>query len=279
MSSTSNNEQANTGGRSPHMSIRLMKTRSGTAPIEFLMFIPVVVGFMAVMIWMVRVQNRAIQVGINAEVAASEQAVIQSQQAALPTSKQLGHLSAAGDFQQLVDAFVTGLSATKGVIHTSNTLDTGEGVANLIQPVGTVQDEHWLLAHSFEAEVFAFPQQPSEQRELTFPTSILGIAPQIGDLNRFRYLLQFSGQGHTMTGDSVQSLNDGVIDSQQKIRKALEEVRSKIAEIESKIRQLQNQPDPDWAAIQKLRQELDKLRQQEQKLKQGLRHADDALSG
>lgn len=206
------------------------------------MFIPVIAGFMAVTIWMVRVQNRAIQVGINAEAAAAEQAVIQSQQSVLTASQHLGLLPAAKEFQQLVNSFASGLKVTQGTIHATAALDTGEGVANLIQPAGTVHDEHWLLAHSFESEVFAFPQERSEQRELTFPQSIRGIAPQISDLNRFRDLLRFSGKGHSIQADYEEALRENLEESRKKILDGLQAVRSRIAEQESHLRQLESQP-------------------------------------
>jgi hypothetical protein len=248
-------------------------TRPGVAPIEFLMIVPVIVGFTAVMLWMARVQNRSIQVGIIAEVTAAEQSVVMTQKSTLPASGELGYLADAGELQQLVSAFFPGLSVTKGAIHGTGSLDTGEGVNNLIQPIGMVHDEHWLMSHSFESEVFAFPQNPSDQPALTFPASIQGIAPQISDLGLFRNLLQFSGKRHSINLANVNSLIKDVDEAKRQIQEAIQRIRSEIKSLEERIRRLREQIPPDWGAIRNLQRELDQKRKQEQRLLDGLRHA------
>ncbi len=253
-------------------------SRRGVAPIEFLLYMPIFVAFVATMFWLARVQHIALQVGLLAETEAAEKAVLLAHHSRLQQSEGFASTAAMEELQRLVQGFSDGLDVTQGLVTGESTLDTGEGVWGAVAAVGTTQEQHALLAHSWETEVFSFPQTKSEQAELTLPASIKGIAPHVGDLDAFRTLLSFGGGASGFVGNSaIQQLRKSVEQQRDDLPGKLAELRREIAAIESELIKLLNVAEPDWGRIQRVREDIARKRQSEQQLRKAIHNADQAL--
>ncbi len=265
-------------GRPNCSKYRSCRNRSGVAAIEFLIYMPIFVAFVATMFWLVRVQNTALEVGILAETKAAEKAVLLAHHSQLKHSESFAATAAMAELQELVQGFSHGLGVTKGLVTGESTLDTGEGVWGTVTAVGTTQDQHTLLTHSWESDVFSFPQTKSDQAELTLPASVKGIAPKISDLAAFRALLSFDGGAAGHLGSSaINHLRKSVKQQRDNLPGKLVNLRSEIASLETELSNLLKAPVPDWTEIRRVREIIADKRQSEQKLIEAIRDADKAL--
>lgn len=241
--------------------------RGGVASIEFIMMLPVLVTFVAVAFWAARAGKAGLQAGQAAEESTYE---ISVQSHELDRLKQQSALDCIEqpELKQLVNAFVPQLKLDGGVNESQASRDGGEGVYGATRAVGEASDKDMFLSHPWESIVFAFPTHKSQQRPLTMPESMRGIAPDVVDLNEFTKLLEFDGMASAANmGNLQRSLNR----SSSKTDDDLERVARDIDEAEDNLAELQRAQPVDYVKVNALRQEIDKLRKEQRDLQKAKR--------
>ncbi len=250
--------------------------RRGTAPIEFVFFLPIFVCFLVVIIWITRVNNAAIQASLDAESEVVKEAALMVTQNRLPESENL-HQPTSPELANLIRGFDPTADLFGGKVAGYGERDTGEGVGQLIPAAGSAFDEQQALAHTWESELFQFPISRSEQPPLTLPSSVRGIASTITNINAFSGLLSFSGKSNSGASALVDTTKNKLGSSLPRIDAAIAQLKSDINRLEQQIRSLQNEPlsDPKW--ISRLQNELAAKKRQLQKLIQGKANGQSAL--
>ncbi len=236
-------------------------TRLGIAPLEFIMFLPVLVGFILFMLWIYRVQGTAILTNQEAELNAIEQAVHVVTREHLLSTDQL-HPSDVKELEQLVHGFVPQLPVGSGVVTGSAERDDRAGVPMIAKPIGSLRSRHLTLTHAWESEVFNFPQSPNAQAPLTLPACLRGIAPNFGDLTAFKQLQRFQVSSASLASvvRAKEKLQQNTQNATRVVRQQLQELADQADEIQQQITTLQAQLPVDQKTIAALQQELQRIR-------------------
>lgn len=162
--------------------------RSGIASIEYLMFMPILIAFAAATTFVIRIHHAQHRSSLEAETAAAEQAIVMMQKNRLsdmPVFVGKSH----PDLAQLVRGFQPKLDIKAGLSIGEAEKEVGEvGPALHAPPTGPAYSASMFLTGAWEADVLAFPASSAQQRPLTFPASIRGIAPGIRNLSEFANL-------------------------------------------------------------------------------------------
>lgn len=185
---TEESHHASSPTRNSKMKPATLRSRQGVASIEYLMFMPVLIGFATATMLVVRMHHSLQTTSLAADTAAAEKAVVELRElrlAQMPTFTANPH----PELSQLVKAFQPKLDIRAGLAIGSAEQDTGAGIEPLgIDSLGTATSATYFLASAWEDTVFAFPMARSKQRPLTFPASIRGIAPGMRSLTEFTRL-------------------------------------------------------------------------------------------
>lgn len=163
-------------------------TRRGTAPLEFLMMLPMILSIVVFALWVYRVRNAALLAGLQAELATLEQAARIDNLHDLGSAEELS-IGSSMAFNQLVQAFHPNLSVGSGWITSVATMPTGAGAPGIGGPAGETSDSHAMLSHAFTGEVLQFPTNSSDQPPLTLPPCAGGVVPGLSGLGSFTQLL------------------------------------------------------------------------------------------
>lgn len=160
----------------------------GVASIEYLMFMPILLAFAAATTFVIRIHHAQHRTSLEADTAAVEKAVVMLQQqrlAAMPAFVGKPH----ADLAQLVRGFQPRLDIKAGLALGEAEKEIGEVSPALnAPPPGPAFSASMFLAGSWEADVLAFPTTSGQQRPLTFPAAIRGVAPGIRNLSEFSKL-------------------------------------------------------------------------------------------
>lgn len=234
-------------------------SRRGAASIEFLMFMPVLIGFAALTMYVIRILNARQISTIQAEVLAKEQEII------IAKTKRLGQTQSwegtdSPDLKRLIRAFQPKLDVKAGLVVGKGIEETGASIAAAGVPdAGSAENSIGFLSHAWEKEVLPFPTKKSQQPPLTFPATIRGIAPNI-DLNEFTKLASFGMNG--MSNRSTPGLVSRLVDrAKSQINRELPEIQNKIQLLGRKLLDLQNSPVPNGNEISKTQKELQELKE------------------
>ena len=234
-------------------------SRRAVASIEFLMFMPVLIGFAALTMYVIRVLNAQQISTIQAEVLAKEQEIKIAKTRRL-SQTQSWKGTDSPDLNRLVRAFQPKLDVKAGLVVGKSIEESGASIAAAgIPDAGSAENAMGFLGHAWEKEVLPFPTQKSQQPPLTFPSTIRGIAPNI-DLNEFTKLASF-GMNGVSNGSMPGVVSRLVVRAKSQIKKELPQIQNKINVLERKLLDLQNNPMPDRNEISKTQRELQKLKE------------------
>ena len=245
--------------------------RLGVASIEFLMFIPVLIAFSMVTMYVIRIHQAQQVSTLDAEIQEVESEVLTVQEHRLAsTSAWQGRVSS--DLKQLVRAFQPNLDIKAGLVigtGTHETGGTGAGSNNgVFQDAGPAENSIRLLSHAWESEVLPFPTASSEQPELTFPASVRGLAPSIRNLSLFTALKSF-GYGTTSSQSSNEPPPVAQLrkEAEKSVANDLATIRQQIANLEKRLNNPGNSPEENAS----LNMELTKFKGYETKLNGALK--------
>lgn len=244
--------------------------RRGVAPLEFAMFIPLLVIFILFLFWQVRAQHALLRSGLDAETATLD-AVLEVQSARdLAVQESLHPLPQSQALRQLLHGFSPSLSVGGGGVQQQAAVDADSPQQRLFPAIGQVQQSHQRLAHSWHGDVFAFPQAADQQRPLTLPESVHGIAPDFGPLDAFRHLL-LAGDQSSLFGSSqeIQFL-DRVNAAERQVRDGIRQLNADIRSLTRALERELNRPLIDPRLIARLRRDLEEKRPQLRGLQAGL---------
>lgn len=256
--------------------LRLGHQREGIAPIEFLVYLPIYIVFILVTVWVARIRLAEMEAASIAAFEVQSQVAESDQHQQLPEHANWNDLDAEA-LRQLVDGFHRGLSLASGSVRHKGSADTGEGVPDVIEPLGSVENVNEQLTHSWEDLVFDFPDNAGEQRQLTLPSVIRGIVPRFGDLAAFTALENFSGGSPGASLSGLGSLGRRAIQSASRIREESQKLEASIRETTQQIDMLRGEEFPDWGKIRELENKRRELTDYLAKLSKGLEHVTDAL--
>ncbi len=256
--------------------LRLGHQREGIAPIEFLVYLPIYIVFILVTVWVARIRLAEMEAASIAAFEVQSQVAESDQHQQLPEHANWNDLDAEA-LRQLVDGFHRGLSLASGSVRHKGSADTGEGVPDVIEPLGSVENVNEQLTHSWEDLVFDFPDNAAEQRQLTLPSVIRGIVPRFGDLAAFTALDNFSGGSSAASLSGLSSLGRRAIQSASRIREESQKLEASIRETTQQIDMLRGEEFPDWGKIRELENKRRELTDYLAKLNKGLEHVTDAL--
>lgn len=251
--------------------------RRGIAPIEFLLYLPIYIVLILLSVWATRIRLAEMEAASIAALEVQSQIAQSDQEHALPDRAGGWSDIDAEALRQLVDGFQRGLSLTSGSVRHKGTADTGEGVPDVIEPLGSVENVNEQLTHGWEDLVFDFPDNSSEQRQLTLPRVIRGIAPDFGDLSAFTALENFSGGSPAASLRGLGALGSQAIQSASKLREESQKLENSIRETTQQIDMLRGEEFPDWGKIRELENKRREMTDDLAKLQQGLEHVSDAL--
>ena len=267
---------------------RLYRVRAGVSSIEFAMFIPVLIAFASATMFVIRVHQAQQRSALDATMIAAEKAEKTRQ------SKQLGQLPSwtgadSPDLVQLVQAFQPKLDIKAGLAVGHGEVATGGGIAgNDDLAVGPASADTEFLSHSWETDVLLFPVASDQQRPLTFPASVRGVAKQLSDLTEFTKLALVSVGGRashsavTVIADVPKGVSsdsqispEGLSQTQQHAiqtaRRELNKLRDEILRLEQEIADLAKNPVENADLIESASRKLRKMRTQRKDLEEALK--------
>jgi len=248
-----------------HVPVRL-----GVAPIEFLMFLPVIIAFSVLTMHVIRVHEAKQRATLNAEILAVEQRVIVDQQKRLATQPSYRGSDSA-DLAQLVTAFQKISDIKSGIVMGRSEVDSGEGVPGIAKPAGVARTEIGFLSHAWEADFMPFPTQRAEQSPLTLPECVRGIAQDLGDLKRFAQLAALSGAASGGFSGSAEQLATSQQAAVQIAKRELEKLNKSISEMERKLNQLNLNPSENESEIREIEKRLRQARSYRDRIADALR--------
>lgn len=219
------------------------RLRHGVAPLEVAMFLPVLVAFLVVIMYLARIHQAKQHAMLIAECQAAENAILAEatgQLANLP-----GYVGTdSPDLVQLVRAFQPGLDIKAGGIAGKGESDTGEGVFGDIPPAGTAESRIGFLSQTWESPVLAFPRSASEQPPLTLPRAIRGIAPGMSRLDPFTTLQNFASGASTSSPPSLGTLQNAQQTAVRVAESELARLDRIISELQRRLETLTRSDDP-----------------------------------
>ena len=253
--------------------------RAGSAPIEFVMFLPVFIAFILVLLWIARVQHVALTTSLETEMRAADEAIHLVEEGNLPATESFS-LTQADQLDQLVNEFRDDVTIGQGIVSGMSDRDTGPGINGVVSAAGIVKDSERILAHAWESTIFEFADSPDELVPLTLPKSIPGIAPQFEPrhLSAFRSLLNFGGAEFSGAGELPEQLSNQATKAADQIRRAIERLDREIRELADQIRDLEGQADRDEATLADLKRQLNRKRSQLKMLTDALPRAQAAAN-
>lgn len=250
------------------------RQRVGIASIEFVLFIPIFLGFAIFVAWVFRVHTAVLQAGIDAEAKAALNATIllETNRFQLTDTTVVAH---ATDLAQLVNGFNSQVKIGSGVVEDMAKRETGEGHKGITRPVGDAVDGHLVLAHAWESDVFSFPTNRREQPPLTLPAAVRGIAPALTDLNVMASLprIVVDPQAKSENAQRRTELQKDLASSIRSSQAALKDVLEKINSTKQAIAREETKSPVDQAALAKLRTELAKYEEYRVKLQDAIQQA------
>lgn len=244
------------------------RKRRGLAPIEFIPFLPIFVIFLLVLMWIARVRLSEAQAGLLAEEHALASVAEHELAGNIPGEGNWDPLRAP-ELRALVHAFEPGLPLTSGGVREVARADSGEGVPMAVDALDPAVDFSERLVHSWEDQVFAFPQNSGQQPQLTLPAEVRGIVPQLGDLAAFKRLAEFSNAAGVGGGSALRSLGRDTRAAGDAIREGIESAEQAIATVSAQIDELRSLPFPDASQIAELEAERAQLVNQLDQLQDG----------
>jgi hypothetical protein len=231
------------------------RRRTGIAPLEFVMFLPVFVAFILLFMWISRVQNHAILASLETDLAVQRKAIRLAEEQTLATSKGF-IVEESGDLQQLLEGFRSDIRPGQGIVDSDVQRDTGPGIRGVVAAAGLVKDAGMRLADTWGDSVFQFPEHRNEQRPLELPEVVSAIAPRLTRLDAFRGLLEFGGRPLANAGGLVGNLSQQALQAADTVEQAVDKLRSEIDSIEQEIEKLKQMEIVDWDRINQLRRTL-----------------------
>jgi hypothetical protein len=233
--------------------------RRGVASIEFAMFVPVLVGFAAITLYVARIHHAKQLSSINANVDAIEEAVLAKERGNSPQLPSFAGTDSQ-ELKQLLDAFDANLVPRAGLAIGQGVQDSGEGIESLeIAAPGPAKDSIGFLCDSWEKDILTFPVTSPEQPECTLPPSIRGIAPQLSNPAVFTALLNFGvsgGQADTNSSKQATELLSQFLNAQDDAIKASigasQRLVQVISNLEEELADLREQPEPNFDRIREL---------------------------
>ena len=256
--------------------VKNTKNRSGVAPLELLLFLPIYLAFIAAMVWIARVRLAELEAASDTASMVQEEVALSDHEQIVPDGGNWAELQAPA-LRKLVDGFEPGLSLVSGGVYHAESVDTGTGVNGLIERSGTVSDANEQLTHAWEDQVFDFPKHHTEQLQLTLPQAIRGIAPDLRDLEAFSALKDFSGGSPAGGIDDLAGMGRQAAQAVTQISNGIRSLERAIAEITTQIEALRQEEFPDWGRIRSLESQRRQWMNQLAALRGGQEHVGDAL--
>ncbi|WP_442508560.1 hypothetical protein SH528x_000083 [Novipirellula sp. SH528] len=241
--------------------------RHGIAPIEFLMFLPVVIAFAAMTMYIIRIHEAKQRSTLNAEISAVEEAVIAAQEKRLADLPGYSGTDSA-DLAQLVAAFPRKpLDIKAGIAVGESEVDSGEGVYGGIKAAGAANAKIEFLSHAWESDVLPFPTRRNQQPPLTLPQSVRGIASNLVDVQQFAKLASlgsgisggFSGSAEGLARTQQAAIQTG--------KRELEKLNKSIDQMERKLTELKRDPITNEVEIREIEAKLRQASSQRDRLK------------
>ncbi|WP_442508567.1 hypothetical protein SH528x_000091 [Novipirellula sp. SH528] len=249
--------------KTPHR----LSVRHGVAPIEFLMFLPVVIAFAAITMYIIRIHEAKQRSTLNAEISAVEEAVIAAQEQRLAELPGYNGTDSP-DLAQLVSAFQKApLNIKDGIAAGESEVDSGEGVYGGIEAAGAAKAKIEFLSHSWESDVLPFPTTRNQQPPLTLPQSVRGIASNLVDVQQFAQLASLGGGISGGFSGSTVSLARTQQAAIQTGKREFEKLNKSISQMEKKLTELKRDPIANEAEIRDTEAKLRRASSQRDRLK------------